>query len=66
MNRILILVVFALLFGGCAARNDVITASGSQVEIRQMQSRDYDTLDKRGTLRSVVATLQDQLVLVDL
>lgn len=65
MNKILILVVLALVVGGCAARNDVITASGSQVEIRQMQSRDYDTLDKRGTLRSVVATLQDLGFVID-
>lgn len=55
----------AAVLVGCAARKDVITASGSQVEIRQMQSRDYDTLDKRGTLRSVVATLQDLGFVID-
>ena len=65
MNRLLLLFVVAVTMTGCAARNDVITASGSQVEIRQMQSRDYETLDKRATLRSVVATLQDLGFVID-
>jgi hypothetical protein len=45
---------------GCATTPgaDVIGA-GSQVQARQMQTREYDTLDKRLTLRSVIATLQD-------
>jgi hypothetical protein len=36
-----------------------VTGSGSQLEARQIQTRNYDTLNKRMTLRSVVATLQD-------
>ena len=59
------LLAAALLVSGCAAPTGVITAGGSQVELRQMQSRDYDTLDKRGTLRSVVGTLQDLGFVID-
>ena len=50
-----------LIFAGCAVNPqgpDVIGA-GSQLEIRQMQTREYDTLDKRMTLRAVISTLQD-------
>ncbi len=62
--RILLLAAL-LIFAGCAAPTAVITASGSQVELRQMQTREYDTLDKRGVLRSVVATLQDLGFVID-
>lgn len=55
----------ALVLTGCAAPTNVITSSGSQVEIRQMQTREYDTLDKRNTLRSVVSTLQDLGFVID-
>ncbi len=59
------LVAILLLLVGCAASTAVITQSGSQVELRQIQTRDYDTLDKRRTLRSVVATLQDLGFVID-
>lgn len=54
-----------LLFGvaclaGCATTTPVdISSSQSQLEQRQIQTRQYDTLDKALTMRSVVATLQD-------
>ena len=64
--KLRVLVVASLLIlAGCAASTGVITASGSQVELRQIQTRDYDTLDKRGTLRAVVATLQDLGFVID-
>ena len=54
-----------LILTGCAAQLGAITAGGSQVELRQIQTREYETLDKRGTLRSVVATLQDLGFVID-
>jgi hypothetical protein len=36
-----------------------VAGEQSQLEIRQMQSREYDSLDKRMALRSTIATLQD-------
>ena len=65
MKNPAILAVALIAVAGCAAPTGVITAGGSQVELRQMQSRDYETLDKRGTLRSVVATLQDLGFVID-
>ena len=54
-----------LILAGCAASTAAVTAGGSQVELRQMQTREYETLDKRATLRSVVATLQDLGFVID-
>ncbi len=54
-----------LLLGGCASNNAVITEGGSQVKIRHIQTREYDTLDKRDTLRSILATLQDLGFVID-
>lgn len=49
-----------LILGGCAATTPMnITGAGTQLETRQIQTREYDTLDKAMTMRSVVATLQD-------
>lgn len=57
-NTIALLGVFAL--AACASTTPVdISGSGTQLEARQIQSRQYDTLDKALTMRSVVATLQD-------
>ena len=49
-----------LLVGGCATMTpfDVVGA-GTQLQIRQIQTREYNTLDKQMTMRSVIATLQD-------
>jgi hypothetical protein len=48
------------LVGGCAttAPDDVV-GGGTQLATRQIQTREYDTLDKPMTMRSVIATLQD-------
>jgi len=49
-----------LSLAGCATTTPVnIAGTGTQLETRQIQTRQYDTLDKAMTLRSVIATLQD-------
>jgi len=49
-----------VVLAGCASTTPVdISGSGSQLETRQIQTRQYDTLDKALTMRSVIATLQD-------
>ena len=58
-----ILVFFWL--AGCVSQNAAITDGGSQVQVRQIQTREYDTLNKRDTLRSVLATLQDLGFVID-
>jgi hypothetical protein len=49
-----------LSMAGCATTTPTnIAGAGTQLETRQIQTRQYDTLDKAMTLRSVIATLQD-------
>ena len=48
-----------LLLVGCATSPANVAGAGTQLEMRQIQTREYDTLDKSMTMRSVIATLQD-------
>ena len=49
-----------LILAGCASTTPVdISSASTQLEMRQIQTRQYDTLDKALTMRSVIATLQD-------
>ena len=48
-----------LLLVGCATSPANVAGAGTQLEMRQIQTREYDTLDKAMTMRSVIATLQD-------
>jgi hypothetical protein len=60
MIKKFMLVLGLAFFAGCATTTPVdISGSGSQLEKRQMQTRQYDTLDKALTMRSVISTLQD-------
>jgi hypothetical protein len=47
------------LLAACATTPADVAGPGTQLGTRQIQTRDYDTLDKPMTMRSVVATLQD-------
>ena len=60
----MLLMICGLLTACAGARPDV-TGGGTQLETRQMQTREYDTLDRATTLRSVIATLQDLGFLID-
>ena len=60
-----IVIAFALTLAGCASQDAAITEGGSQVQTRQIQTREYDTLNRRDTLRSVLATLQDLGFVID-
>lgn len=57
--RVLIPVLGLILLPGCATTPADVTGAGTQLETRQIQTREYDTLDKAMTMRSVIATLQD-------
>ena len=49
-----------LLFGGCAtSQNQLLENDQSQVKLRSMQTRAFDTTDKEKLLRTIIATLQD-------
>ena len=49
-----------ILLAGCVTTTPAdVAGPGTQLETRQIQTREYDTLDKAMTMRSVIATLQD-------
>ena len=58
MKFMLVLAVLAL--AGCATQQPEVIVSGkSAVELRSMQSRAFETGDKRTVYRAVLATFQD-------
>ena len=51
---------------GCATpKKQLMKMETSQVKLRSMQTRAFDTTDKKKTLRSVISTLQDFDFLID-
>lgn len=63
LRGICISLVLAIM--GCVSAQPDVTGSGSQVAIRQIQTREYDTLDKQMTMRSTISTLQDLGFVID-
>lgn len=62
------LVIFlALSLTACqtTSMNQVMETSESQVQIRQIQTRAFETTDGKKTLRTVIATLQDLGFVID-
>jgi len=59
------LVLGFMLFSGCNNPTNAVLDGESQVKLRQMQSRRFDTTDKTKTLRTVMATLQDLGFVID-
>ena len=47
------------------SRNQALATSESQVALRNIQSRAFDTVDKPKTLRTIIATLQDLGFVID-
>ena len=59
-SRQLLALLSLLSLAGCATTTPAnVIGAGTQLETRQIQTREYDTLDKAMTMRSVIATLQD-------
>ena len=61
------MVVFVLsLIAGCATtQQQLLDSDSSQLRLRSIQTRAFDTTDKEKTLRAVIATLQDLGFLID-
>ncbi|MFQ5415130.1 MAG: hypothetical protein ACE5E6_11800 [Phycisphaerae bacterium] len=53
------------LCGCVSSTSRLLAADASQVRLRSIQTRAFDTTDKRGTLRTVMATLQDLGFVID-
>lgn len=67
IRAILPLCLVAVLACGCVNPNKqaLATNTESQVKLRTMQSRVFDTSDKMTTMRTVISTLQDLSFVID-
>lgn len=58
--RMILIAVVVFLGSGCASsQKQILATDQSQVALRSIQSRAFDTIDKKLMLRSVINTLQD-------
>ncbi len=65
-RTLLRLIPLMLLVTACATTQDhLLDMSTSQVQLRSIQSRAFDTTDKEKTMRAVIATLQDLGFMLD-
>jgi hypothetical protein len=63
---VLVLIILSLFFVGCATTQErLLDSDTSQVQLRSIQTRAFDTKDKVKTLRTVIATLQDLGFVID-
>ncbi len=67
MRAFYVLSLIILVVSGCATGTprQVLETDQSQVQLRSIQSRAFDTADKEKTMRTVIATLQDLDFLVE-
>ena len=60
-----LLIVLIMLISCAPSTKQVLATKGSQVKLRSIQTRAFDTTDKDKMLRTVIATLQDLGFIVD-
>lgn len=57
---------FVLIFASCqSSKSRLLQSEESQVKIRQIQTRAFDTTDKPKMLRAIISTLQDLGFIID-
>jgi hypothetical protein len=60
IRRILFMMFASFALAGCASTNQrVLDSDQSQVQLRSLQTRSFETTDKGKAIRAVIATLQD-------
>ena len=66
-RQMILLAVMVLALGACQtdSKRQILFMDKSQVALRAVQTRAFDTLDRARTLRAVIATLQDLGFVVD-
>lgn len=67
LRAALLALVPIMLLAGCQtdSRDQVLATSQSQLALRQIQSRAFDTTDREKMLRTVIATMQDLSFVID-
>ena len=64
-NAVLVMLVFSLLVGCATTQQRLLDSDSSQVQLRSIQTRAFDTTDKEKTLRTIISTLQDLGFVID-
>ena len=64
-NAVLVMIVFSLLVGCATTQQRLLDSDSSQVQLRSIQTRAFDTTDKEKTLRTIMSTLQDLGFVID-
>ena len=65
MNQTFLIAILLLMLNACTSNMGVITDDGSQLQIRQIQTREYEDVSKREAMRSILATFQDLGFVID-
>ena len=60
-----LLIVFIMLISCAPSTKQILATKESQVKLRSIQTRVFDTTDRETLLRTVIATLQDLGFIVD-
>jgi hypothetical protein len=61
-----VMMALVLFASGCATTQErLLDSDSSQVQLRSIQTRAFDTTDREKTLRTVMATLQDLGFVID-
>jgi len=60
------LMAFVLILGGCVTTSQkAFVANESQVQLRSIQTRAFDTIDKKSMMQTVISTMQDLEFVLD-
>jgi hypothetical protein len=64
--RATFLLSVCIVLTGCGtSKKELLATSKSQLELRSIQGRAFDTTDREGTLRTIIATMQDLGFVID-
>ena len=58
-------IISLIIFQGCATPKEQLLGAKEQVKLRSLQSRSFDTTEKKKTLRTIIATMQDLGFVID-
>jgi len=64
--NVVVVLCFAFMISGCASTSGrALRADESQVELRAIQTRVFDTADKERLMRTIITTMQDLDFVID-
>ncbi len=64
-HMVVVIISFFFISGCATSKEQVLKADQSQVQLRSIQTRAFDTNDKEKMMRTVISTLQDLDFVID-